>query len=985
MAYTPTPGVDVNPKPKKESPPSQLVTKQPDASTTPTTATVDTTKGQSYKGKSASQVYGEAQRNAAENKATTQQEFQAELLKKQGKDVTIKDGNVIATSGNTKTTITKYGDYTVTPTSAKVSSEFVRQQVQQVAKPTQTLDKPIPGLNQDITREIRGEAINPVTREDAIAFLQKGLYTPKRTVEEYGRKVQSSTNNFTYLNRDNINADQYNYGTNRFYSRSSSEILRTVPNSNVSNLDNKSFQEKINENFDKRLQEYKEAGQYLSVKRQEGTITQKEKLASIPIFYGYVLTRGSKAASNIVLNPIETGKSIISYFTLPFRPKTLVETGIRLGTEFKQEPVGTATDFLATAGTFKAIGIGVSKITPKVAIVSRTVTEAGKTSKEVLIKSGLETSKSFEYTTPSGKYNIKVGLVGKDFQPVASSSSIAATPLLAGSQTLMLRQLPAEKFAKSDYFVRPKAQSMYVPESYYKQKSIENIDAARQQLISEIRSGQVEGIPRASVRRELRKQIVKEVGKPKPYFSQPIENKPVITQADSLSLAKQRTIDDFRKGLLEGIPRASIRKEIRKDILAKRSIAPLKIPSTEDVYYNTFYTPTKAETTQRAKENAREQVIRELEDKRRSLLEARADVRREVKRRYSGQAKSFYLMQGGYKEGQLFDLPIAIREKPIKKSTPFIYSQKPQENKKPTIYSQPKKEKEFMTQDGQILLMKEPEVQKPKVKVLTLNQLAKENKQKLNEVQRTEQKSLFKASQQAEYKTDQRFETGLKEKRKLNMPIFIIPASESISKNIRKPSSISTPSIKQTPISTPKPDQLFKPIQESKPEQKPISFAKSFSSPKPTPQPYSKAYQQPRSESIVDALSKNFQKQKFAQDFDSKKFSFGFNKAYDVQIKRGKNFETISRGQTEGRGFKMLSDYLQKNLRATGRLVEAGKTTQEDIDFRVNQDVFRNYKIVKGQKVFTPLQIIQREGKRLGSQGEVSEIQMFKKLKNKRF
>lgn len=103
--------------------------------------------------------------------------------------------------------------------------------------------------------------------------------------------------------------------------------------------------------------------------------------------------------------------------------------------------------------------------------------------------------------------------------------------------------------------------------------------------------------------------------------------------------------------------------------------------------------------------------------------------------------------------------------------------------------------------------------------------------------------------------------------------------------------------------------------------------------------------------------------------------------AFDVYVKRGKGDTLIAKSLPRGMALKAGADYILKNLRATFRIKEAGTTTRRDILYNPSPQIFRDYKISKGQKIFTPNQFIQREGKRLITSSEVGELQQAKKTK----
>ena len=108
-----------------------------------------------------------------------------------------------------------------------------------------------------------------------------------------------------------------------------------------------SLQEKIDLKFENKIDEFKEAGQYLRVQRKEGTITQKEKLAGAGLTIAYIGTRALKGVVTPIVHPIETAKGFVNMFVHP------IKTGKEMFTAFKEEPLGMSAEFLGQTLTFK--------------------------------------------------------------------------------------------------------------------------------------------------------------------------------------------------------------------------------------------------------------------------------------------------------------------------------------------------------------------------------------------------------------------------------------------------------------------------------------------------------------------------------------------------------------------------------------------------------------------------------------------------------
>ena len=118
----------------------------------------------------------------------------------------------------------------------------------------------------------------------------------------------------------------------------------------------KEFVGRIEEKFSQKELEFQEAGKFLREKREFGQISTSEKLANIPVTLGFMGTVAGRTITSLVGRPIETGKEVVKFFTLPFRPKELLEEGIELGTSVKEQPLKTTTAFGTTIFAFDALG-----------------------------------------------------------------------------------------------------------------------------------------------------------------------------------------------------------------------------------------------------------------------------------------------------------------------------------------------------------------------------------------------------------------------------------------------------------------------------------------------------------------------------------------------------------------------------------------------------------------------------------------------------
>jgi len=109
-------------------------------------------------------------------------------------------------------------------------------------------------------------------------------------------------------------------------------------------------------------------------------------------------------------------------------------------------------------------------------------------------------------------------------------------------------------------------------------------------------------------------------------------------------------------------------------------------------------------------------------------------------------------------------------------------------------------------------------------------------------------------------------------------------------------------------------------------------------------------------------------------ELKEKKIKYSFNrkqrrnrqtrKAYTGYIKRRGQIINVFSGLPQGRALKSLSDNLLRDLARTGRIVESGETSMQDINYIPNSKTFRNYRVKQGRKVGLPFgKFIQRTTK----------------------
>jgi hypothetical protein len=108
-----------------------------------------------------------------------------------------------------------------------------------------------------------------------------------------------------------------------------------------------------------------------------------------------------------------------------------------------------------------------------------------------------------------------------------------------------------------------------------------------------------------------------------------------------------------------------------------------------------------------------------------------------------------------------------------------------------------------------------------------------------------------------------------------------------------------------------------------------------------------------------------------------------FLQGFQTQIKRRGKFFTIGEILPLGLAKQLGERATTTSLARTFRLIPKGTTIKKDILSKVNQNIFRNYIIRKGQRILTPLQYTERRGKTLKNIFETGEIQRAKKRKRR--
>lgn len=215
-------------------------------------------------------------------------------------------------------------------------------------------------------------------------------------------------------------------------------------------------------------------------------------------------------------------------------------------------------------------------------------------------------------------------------------------------------------------------------------------------------------------------------------------------------------------------------------------------------------------------------------------------------------------------------------------------------------------------------------------------------------------------------------------------PASYLPPIKSSSTISTKSSTIST-KIDSSIISTPKQPKRTYPVPQS-PEQPKPPIEIKYKYPKPPTRkkpPIPPTYKEPPyTTKLRPPIGGNFGRGGLER---TKKPTSLLRKAYDILIKRKGKFELIGKSEPLGSALKKGTEASKKTLSATFKLVPKGYTRKQDVKFKVPTELFREYKIRKGKKIATPLEFIEKRGKRLSTKAEVSLIQFFKrKAKKKR-
>ncbi len=144
-----------------------------------------------------------------------------------------------------------------------------------------------------------------------------------------------------------------------------------------------------------------------------------------------------------------------------------------------------------------------------------------------------------------------------------------------------------------------------------------------------------------------------------------------------------------------------------------------------------------------------------------------------------------------------------------------------------------------------------------------------------------------------------------------------------------------------------------------------------YKTPPYIPPPRTPPYTPPPEEKFKSSISE-----------DGKFLTVGF----DVYIKRkGKWIKISKKALTRAKALQLGARRTRETLAARFKIVKSKKPVEVTREvFKPSPEIFRAYKIVKGKKVPLRDEYIQKASKRLGTMGEVREIQTFRKSKQGR-
>lgn len=297
------------------------------------------------------------------------------------------------------------------------------------------------------------------------------------------------------------------------------------------------------------------------------------------------------------------------------------------------------------------------------------------------------------------------------------------------------------------------------------------------------------------------------------------------------------------------------------------------------------------------------------------------------------------------------------------------------------IQAKPTKVQPFIerpTSEGLVTLQKVKTEPKLKTKVVT--------EQKLKQDVATVQKQRTKA----EVKTKQEVKIETISKSKQFQKIEQVSIQKPVSLVAVVPATIQSPSLSTIQLASQKSKQIPKQIAEQLPKQKPAQIPeqiplqevkpiqattpqiKSLTVQELVPQfprpdrPFTEAPTRPKQPRILLPRLKAREKTKQTQ-------------AFEVQVRRFGEFRTVAKELPIGRALKFGAELTQRTLAATFRIVPKGETKIKDIPFKPSKEIFREFKISKGDKIPTPKTFIEKRKFRLSASPEVTELKGFRR------
>lgn len=687
------------------------------------------------------------------------------------------------------------------------------------------------------------------------------------------------------------------------------------------------WKEDVYNTFGQRIEESQQTRAYIEQQKRLGRpLTWGEQRAGVAASLSYVGLRATRGFVTPFLKPVETAKGL---YTLVRHP---IQSGKEIILGFKEEPIGYSAEFYGGA---KALGI------------------IGRTAKPIIVKS--------------------VKYVGKQYL-----SSV--DPFLKNSKQLYSKVTVSPKVPKYQSSIIIRFDKTQVPSMFEEGTVVrgKTPDPLQYRLGYEFKLEQLK--PAIFSKTDVAPFRVEPI-KPSLDF---IRQKRIEAKQEARAEAREQTIADIRAGIITEVPRASIRKILRKDILAKTEVPPpFDFRSLEQPKY-----PSMSENylLQKGREiKARERAEAKIEAKRGEQpvtldmsRKVRAAYRRGVllreghgllPKRQPAEFTGFvrYVSEDGKVTDIVENKVILEVIKPKKKIIPLY--PKTEEKASQKGYTVPAPEiKEYETGKGQILLLEKPKL-KTETKGLTIKKLVEEQKAKTESRLKQNVITEFKYERPTIAKLEGRFKI-----RPIVVPVLSNVSRTSLRVGTDQRSSLSTV---QESASKIKVDTAL----ELKSLQANMSKMAIGSAIKSKVESKIKLDYKQESRQELKQLQYSLPKKFVRPDYE-RESEFRMRPSYNIVVGIGKQAKTIGTGLPLGKALKLGSSETLRTLRATFRLKESGVTSAEDIPFNVPEKFFREYKIRQGQRVATPLQFIQKRGTRLSTQTERQEIKLARMMPN---